>query len=45
MDALSEKCKNELDPTDKSGAMSNVFGVKINFPPSMEEKKRNIKDK
>ena len=22
MDALSEKCKNELDPTDKSGAMS-----------------------
>ena len=39
MDALSEKCKNELDPTDKTGAMSNVFGVQINFPPSTEEKK------
>ena len=39
MDALSETCKNELDPTDKTGAMSNVFGVQINFPPSTEEKK------
>ena len=43
MDALSEKCKNELDPTDKTGAMRNVFGVQINFPPSTEEKKGTSK--
>jgi hypothetical protein len=35
-----EKFKNALDPTDKTGAESNVFKIAIYFPPSREEKKK-----
>ena len=37
--ADTEKVENPLDPRDKSGAASNVFRIKINYPPSEEEKK------
>ena len=35
-----DKYKNPLDPTDKSGTISNIFNVRINFPPNEEEKRK-----
>ena len=32
------RSSNELDPTDKKGKSSNVFGVSINYPPTKDEK-------
>ena len=39
MDSLKPKSSNKLDPTDKNGKDSNVFDIRINFPPSKSEKK------
>ena len=38
--ADTDEVDNSLDPRGKSGAQSNVFNIKINYPPSEEEKKR-----
>ena len=32
------RSSNTLDPTDKKGKSSNVFGIAINFPPTKDEK-------
>ena len=38
LDAIKQPSNNPLDPSDRRGKASNVFGVKIDFPPQKSEK-------
>ena len=38
LDSMKAKSTNPLDPSDKQGRASNVFGIQIKFPPTAIEK-------